>query len=334
MQSNARRAHRWLFWLILGAYSTFFAEVFAGSAMFPFFDPWGILVILPLYGLHAVLLAAILFKRGKPTFSGLVFSGMLFGLYEAYMTKVLWQPPWGAPLILAEIAVVEVFVLVFWWHTWFAFITPLLLAEQLLTSTRPILNALPGKLRNFFASWKGWLAVLVFGGIFQSVNSPSISASLLSGTVNGAVLLFLTWLWQRVTKEKRYTLPELLPNRIEFIALSLWLAALYIFLGLFITPERIPGAVGQGIILLMYLLLTLLLILSLRSTHTDHKPVPPGSAIPTRRWLLLWCAFTATLVLAKALLGSLSGVIILLSWFGGSVFGAAMFVRGVLFLRQ
>jgi hypothetical protein len=329
MHETGPTTHRWVFWIILGAYSTFFAEVFSGSAMFPFFETWGILVVWPLYGLHTILLTAILFKRGKPTFPGLVFAGMLFGLYEAYITKVLWQPPWGASLMLADIAVVEVFVLVFWWHAWFAFITPVALGEQLLTSSRPILHAMGGKLREFYASWKGWLALFIFGGVFQSVNSPSVGASLLSGLASGGFLVLLTWLWKRISAGRQYTFNELLPKRKEFAFLSVWLGALYLFLGFSITPERIPGLSGQGIIVLLYLLLIMLLVIALQSSQ---KTMPircdatDPTGIPYRHWLRLWGAFIITLVLARTFLGGLSGVVVLVSWLYGSLFGAAMFI--------
>ena len=35
------RRHKLFFWILLAAYSTFFAEVFAGSDMFPFLPPAG-----------------------------------------------------------------------------------------------------------------------------------------------------------------------------------------------------------------------------------------------------------------------------------------------------
>ena len=95
------KKHQWLFWIILAALSTFFAEVFSGSDMFPFFHPWGLLVVVPLYGLHIILLSSLVYRAGKPRFASLVFAGMLFGLYEAYLTKVLWAPPWGYPVIIA-----------------------------------------------------------------------------------------------------------------------------------------------------------------------------------------------------------------------------------------
>ena len=123
------KKHQWLFWLILAALSTFFAEVFSGSDMFPYFSAWGLLVVVPLYGLHTILLAHLVYRVKKPRFSSLVFAGMIFGLYEAYLTKVLWAPPWGNPVMIAEFAPVETLVLVFWWHCWFSFIIPLLVAS-------------------------------------------------------------------------------------------------------------------------------------------------------------------------------------------------------------
>ena len=84
---------RLLFWLILGAFSVFFAEVTAGSSPFPWIDAWGLFVVLPLYGLHVLFLAWIVVPRARrislPT---LFVAGALFGMYEAYITKVLFDP--------------------------------------------------------------------------------------------------------------------------------------------------------------------------------------------------------------------------------------------------
>ena len=54
-QHSIPKKHHWLYWLILAALSTFCAEVFSGSDMFPFFSAWGLLVVVPLYGLHTIL---------------------------------------------------------------------------------------------------------------------------------------------------------------------------------------------------------------------------------------------------------------------------------------
>ena len=81
---------KYLFWLIMGALSTVLAEVVAGSSPFPFFDAWGILVVFPLYTLHILVLSYIVFRKCVPTLKNLFLAGALFGLYEAYITKVLW----------------------------------------------------------------------------------------------------------------------------------------------------------------------------------------------------------------------------------------------------
>ncbi len=127
--------HKGFFWLLLAAYSTFFAEVFAGSDLFPFYHAWGLAVLVPLYGLHSLILTTLIYRYGRPRLFTLVFAGMLFGLYEAYMTKVLWHPDWGAVKLVADVAVVEVLVLVFWWHAWLSYLTPLILSERLLTAS-------------------------------------------------------------------------------------------------------------------------------------------------------------------------------------------------------
>ena len=323
------KKHKLLFWLVLAAYSTFFAEVFAGSDMLPFFNIWGIFVVVPLYGLHVVLLTSIIFKYGKPTLSTLVFAGMLFGLYEAYMTKVLWQPNWDAPLIVGEVAVLEVFVLVFWWHTWFSFITPLILAERLLTSSRLVLDGLTGKFRRFYSGWKGYLALIIFGGIFQSVNSPSIGHSLLSGISTGGFLILLTKLWKWITKGQGYTLPELLPDKKEFRFLAIWLGTLYLFLGFAIFPERIPGLVGQGIILALYALVIALFIRALRASAQETQVELEYPSTPAKYWFIIWLVFVITLVAAISFLGSSSGIIALGSWFLGSAISILLFVKAL-----
>ena len=190
-ETTIPKKHQWLFWIILACFSTFFAEVFSGSDMFPFFHGWGLLVVVPLYGLHIILLASLVYRASQPRFSSLVFAGMIFGLYEAYLTKVLWAPPWGDPVIIAEIAPIETLVLVFWWHAWFSFIIPLLVSERLVTNSTSLGRSLPGRIGKFFNSWSGLAAVMVFGGLFQSINSPSVGESLLSGILTTGVLVIM-----------------------------------------------------------------------------------------------------------------------------------------------
>lgn len=315
---------RWLFWLILAALSTFFAEVFSGSDMFPFFSGWGLLVVVPLYGLHIILLGSLVYRPVKPRFSSLVFAGMIFGLYEAYLTKVLWDPYWGNPLIIAEFAPVETLVLVFWWHCWFSFIIPLLVAEKLLTGSNSLGRSLPGRLGKFLNSWGGLASVMVFGGLFQSINSPSPEQSLLSGISTTAVLALLVLIWKRASKGQRYPMRELLPNRKQFKWLLVPTGIMYLVMGILIRPEAYPGLVGHLMIWILYGISFTLLVKSLKGPQPEPaQPEPEGFAVSS--WLVLAAIFPLAAVGGEILFQGLFEPLALVFWFGGIIFGVVMF---------
>lgn len=52
-----------LFWLLLGITSVILAEVVSFSSPFPFFDDWGLTAVFPLYALHILVLAWIIFPK-------------------------------------------------------------------------------------------------------------------------------------------------------------------------------------------------------------------------------------------------------------------------------
>jgi len=322
------KKHQWLFWLILAAFSTFFAEVFSGSDMFPYFSPWGLLVVVPLYGLHIILLGSLVHRAEKPRFPSLIFAGMIFGLYEAYLTKVLWAPPWGDPLIIAEVAPVETLVLVTWWHCWFSFIIPLLVAEKLLTVSTHLGRCLPGKLGDFLNSWGGLAAVMAFGGLFQSINSPSVSQSLLSGFSTTAVLVGLTLFWKRVTRGQPYTMKNLLPSQKQFKWLLIPIAIMYLGMGILIRPEALPGLIGHLVIWITYGISFYLLFKSLKGTASQINERELVSW-PAAKWLLLAGIFPLAAVAGEILLQGVMEPLAIFFWFGGILFGLAMFFKAL-----
>lgn len=328
IEVSISKKHQWFFWLILAALSTFFAEVFSGSDMFPYFSAWGLLVVVPLYGLHTITLASLVYRTDKPRFPSLVFAGMIFGLYEAYLTKVLWAPPWGNPLIIAQFAPVETLVLVTWWHCWFSFIIPLLVAEKLLTDSTSLGQSLPGKLGDFLNSWGGLAAVMVFGGLFQSINSPSPGHSLLSGVSTTAVLVGLILIWKRVTSEKNYAMKDLLPDRGQFKWLLVPIGIMYLVMGILIRPESYPGLIGH---LMIWILYGICFYLFYRS---QKRAVPPAMEReqenwPTRKWLLLAGIFPLAAVAGEIFFQGLFEPLALVFWFAGIIFGVVMFVKAL-----
>ena len=327
-ETTLSKRQQWLFWLILAALSTFFAEVFSGSDMFPYFSAWGLMVVVPLYGLHIILLASLVYRKGEPRFPSLVFAGMIFGLYEAYLTKVLWAPPWGDPVIVAGFAPVETLVLVFWWHCWFSFIIPLLVAEKLLTRSTSLGRSLPGKLGIFLNSWGGLACVMAFGGVFQTINSPSVGESFLSGISTTAVLVGLVLLWKKITKGKEYPMAELLPNRKQFKWLLIPAGLMYLVMAILIRPEANPELIGH---LMIWLLYGLTIYLFSRSQKT---PAPPDNAPKlekwgSKRWLLLAGIFPLAATLGELLMTGLFEALAIVFWFGGILFGIWMVGKSV-----
>ena len=320
--------HQWLFWLILAAFSTFFAEVFSGSDMFPYFSAWGLLVVVPLYGLHIILLASLVYRADQPRFPSLVFAGMVFGLYEAYLTKVLWSPPWGDPVIIAGFAPIETLVLVFWWHCWFSFIIPLLVAEKLLTGSNSLGLSLPGKLGDFLNSWGGLAAVMIFGGLFQSINSPSVGQSLLSGISTTGVLIGLTALWKRISREQTYTMKELLPNQKQFNWLLIPVGIMYLAMGILIRPDATPDLIGHLMIWILYGACFFLF------TKSQNNPAPQPESREVRtwgssKWLLLAGIFPLAAVTGEIIFQGLFEPLALAFWFVGILFGVVVFIKAL-----
>jgi len=290
-----------LFWCILGALSVFFAEVTVGSSPFAFFDAWGLIVVCPLYLLHVLILARVAFARGRPRLAALFFAGVLFGLYEAYMTKQLWNPDWSDnPLRVGGVAVLETIILVLWWHPVMAFLVPLLVAETALCRSRHVARALPRRLQRMLFGKRSTavlfgLAVLL-GLLLSSTHTrrPTAGHVFVSGLASVGVLFLLVWLWRRATRGVRLALPELLPSGREVVLLCLCLALQYVGLGVLIRPEALPGAGPQASVWLLYAAAVAGLVLSLRQPRP--APLFGLGESPDRFSWRLWFGLAAVLV--------------------------------------
>jgi len=285
--------------------SVMFVEVPAGSTMFPFFTIWGMFVVLPLYLLHSVFFAAVVFRFGRPNFWTLYAAGTLYGMYEAYITKVLWISfrPEGPFVTLGGIAIFETILLVLFLHPLLAFVLPMLFTEILCTNSFEIVQGLPARarisLQKHPARWVGLL--MAFLGLMQFINSPSVTQSFISGAGNSLVL-GMALLWWRKSGGPAYSLRELLPGlkgiRILGIALLCW----YVFWGIAIKPAAIPGILhGQLTIWLIYAGLIFVFHLSLRRSRSEPLEnlgagVAPGPPIQfSWRGFIMACAL-ATIV--------------------------------------
>ena len=324
-----------LFWGILGALSVCFAEVTVGSSPFAFFDAWGLLVVCPLYLLHLLVLARVAFARGPPRFPALFFAGVLFGLYEAYMTKQLWNPDWSSdPVRAGGVAVFETIILVLWWHPVMAFLVPLLVAETALCRSRHVARTLPRRLQRILFGKRGTAVLLVLAVLLGLVLSsdhtlrPSAGDVFVSGLASVGVLFLLVWLWRRATRGVRMALPELLPTGREMVMLCVCLALQYVGLGMLVRPEALPALGPQASVWLLYVAAITGLWLGLRRPRPaslfGHAESP--DRFSWRLWFGLATVLVVTATGSRLLLGSATWLFLIANLIVGVPVGVVILV--------
>jgi len=293
-----------LFWILLGFLSTFFAEVLSGSQPTFLFQGFGYYGIFPIYALHSLLLAALVIGRGKPfSLRTLYFTSLLFGMYEAYITKVLWEPSWNSGAFkIANIAVFETLLLVLFWHAVISFIIPLFWAEGLVSSSHHLTSILPTKWRTRLISFRGAAWVGVLGGIIVGNVLNSVSEALLVTLVDCLIISLMIALWKWFTRKRDYGLRDLLPRKGGLVILIVLLIVDYLTFGLGLRREVHPGVVGQIAILVLYAAIISLIILSMRkdrrmSDGLDQQPESEGGNLNFKHWLV----FCVCLVMAAVL---------------------------------
>ncbi|NWF96504.1 MAG: hypothetical protein HXY34_10235 [Candidatus Thorarchaeota archaeon] len=305
--------------VLLSILSMVYAEVYSGSSPVWFIDPFAYIITLPLYGSHAVLLLNLAVKYHRASLPHLYLFGVLFGLYESWITKVLWAgyPGSTGPMLgtVVGIAWAEFFTLAFLWHSIFSFIIPLVVYQLLCaaSSTDQRLELLPGfvnLLKPRGLNRALWLLAAVMGGVFFSLSPVTDSGNSLFVSTASIVIIVVVY---ALTKRRVGTLKisSVLLGRRGLRLLVSYVVAQYVVLFLILLPERIPGAESIVGTLVVYGLLILLL----RKTPVCQPAGPtPREGLLTFKQFLLW-----------------SGLFVLVS-FIVPILADVGFVIGVLFL--
>jgi hypothetical protein len=320
---------KYLFWLIFGVLSTVIPEVIAGSDLYPFFKITDYLIVIPLYTLHSLVLWYIIWNWGKPRLYNLFPAGAIFGLYEAYMTKVIWNPTWSTlPLKVFGIALVETLILVLFWHSFLAFIVPIFVAESL-TSSREIMRGFPVWLSNWFgklSSGRKYLVLPFIAGFFQSINTPTIQDSILSGFTCTLITLTLVYIWKR-SGGSEYPLRSLLPDAREFKFLLSLLLIMYGLMGIYWRPEALPGILDQVSVWILYIFFGALLYLGIKKSREDTSINLVEIVISERGMISFGIVFTLSSVFGKV--SGLSFIGVYFVWFGGIIFGLYVLIKTI-----
>jgi hypothetical protein len=264
--------------LLAGALSMLCAEVLSGASVLWFVTAWGWLVTLPLYMVHMVFLfsLAVMFRRTSLT--SLYLWGVIFGMYESWITKVTWagylgaEPAWGTVLGFAP---AEFLIIVFFWHPVMSFLLPLLLFETL-SSPGADKSLLPGHQwllaqgRRSVALFTGFALI---GAAFLTMNSGYNAVSALVTLLASAGIVAV--LYKAVLKVTggNFSVYALALKKPGLILALAYLAALYVVAFFFLVPERIPRVPTILLTILVYAVVVILIWLDRPASGDGTGPV-------------------------------------------------------------
>ncbi|WP_439026419.1 hypothetical protein [Haloarchaeobius sp. DT45] len=295
--------HRLFFWFTLATLSMVLPEVVTFNDPVPWDSALGWYAGYPIYGLHVLVLGGFMYSRRIAGYTTLLAYGGLFGLYEGYLIKQLWNPNWAVDLT-ANVGGVRLFhtvMLVFFVHPILAFVLPLLIAERLLCSPGRLTERLPARLQGY----RGTVVMLgVLGaylGVILGGNLPGRAAIRLP-LVSIVVLTGLGMVWRVGFRGHRYRLEELLPTGRWLYGLAGVLLVLYPVYTVTIRPGALPGRLLSHVIVLgLYVLFAVTIVLT--TWKTTPERASPRAGLTRRQvrasaGLLLGVLFVVALVQA------------------------------------
>ena len=328
-----KKWQRLLFWLILGILSIFFAEVLSFSEPFMFVQPSTLMWGYPVYGFHMLVLAPLVIRVDRRLrFTAIFTAGGIFGLYEAYMTKVLWAQPWDTEaLAIGGVDIGPTAMLVLFWHPFFAFIIPLFVgggggADALMLNSGRLFACLPERAQRILH--KPWAVPLsaMLSGIFLGANIGGPFEALLASASSSLSIFVLLLIWDWAVGRRRLNMAELLPRGKSWWICLLLLLVSFVFMFFAFNPENLPGLGPQVIIWGMYLFFAALLLRLLRQAPPEDIAAVDVEGCaefrsPARRWLPFALFFIASTTLSGLLFPWLGETLMILLWFFGFAVG-------------
>jgi hypothetical protein len=264
------------------------AEVFSGASLRPgLWNPWTVLVTYWLYFAHFFFFTTLAVHTGRTSLSSLYLWGMLFGLYESWITKVVWSGYGGdgqfamgriGPYGFSEIS------MVFFYHPVVSFILPLAVACLLC----PPLRRLFPELAWFTEKSRGARFVQVYLVLSFATVMGMNSGGLVNLALNLAVAIILLLVLLRLAQPALAAMDGrsiVVFDRWGFGALCVYLAMLYGVSYFAIRPEGLPSIAVQLFTFVFYALAIAGLWL-----HRRRKPLGVDGVSVERRelHLVLW----------------------------------------------
>ena len=221
--------------LLIWFLSVFCAEIFSGAGAHWVWNPILYFMVIPIYLFHTIVLLSIWYKYKRISLWSLYFLGIIFWLYETWITKVWWgwyiNEPGAWMGTILWIALPEFPILVFFFHAVFSFILPILVFQILggraFHEHKTILKKSKFKTSIIY--------IFLFGfAWFISYNNPNNILENIWFLLFIFVIIFLSK--YSVTNDIRSTIL----SKKWFIISWTYLFFLYILTFFFFFPERIP----------------------------------------------------------------------------------------------
>ncbi len=292
--------------VFFGILTVFFAEVFSGSAPFWFMDAWGVWVVLPLYWSHALVLFTLALRSRRTTLTHLYLYGVLFGLYESWVTKVIWAGYMGQEPGLGTFlgfAVGEFLVIALFWHAVFSFIIPILMFQIVVASSNRE-NIIPSHLRFLKKTKKnqfGYLLAILTGSLFLAAGTSFDLIATLFAAVANCVLVILFMYASRSSAEHGLSVESIKLKGTGLGVAILYILGLYLVMFFALLPERIPAIETIILTLAFYALVFLLIQAKPPELENDLSKIDKEPLLGTadvQQYLLLfvilgafWCLF-------------------------------------------
>ena len=310
-----------LLWLALLAFSL--PEVFAGTGAGWLTRPDVYILGIPLYALHFLLLCHIAIKTKRTSWPALYLLGIVFGLYETWITKVVWAGyldengfamggfgPW--------FGIHETIGLILFYHAVTSFFLPLAVLTRLFPA---FAAAFPAP--NWIFGTTSWalarrIGLALIWGLISGYNMPDPSLYLISW----APLLLGLIVGYRVVKNAAAR--PVLGRKSQWLA-GLWLALIYVAGFTLIRTEAIPPAPAILITLALYMLLAFLLKRTAPRTPTPQASPPNPAKMPLIWLLAVFVIGLATSIGISAGVGLVASVAAL-PFLGMVALGAGLFM--------
>ena len=255
---------QWIYFLLIGCLSMLYAELFSGASQLWFFNVWSLLVTFPLYMVHVLFFFNLALRMKKTSPVHLYLFGVLFGMYESWITQVLWigysaEGPMVGTFL--GIGIGEFLALVFFWHPILSFMLPILVFQLLILSveseTPLIRRILPSHipfLMKTKSNQRYIYVIYVIGSAFMAVNYQGdllLALAALGGTYT---LIYL--LYRKARTYHHFSVYSLRVQGKGIKIMVIYMIALYsiMFFGYGYYGGRIPGYLPIATTIVLYIL--------------------------------------------------------------------------------